>query len=614
MQKNGFEDFIRDLKQRNDLASVASRYLKVERRGRYFWCVCPFHGDKNPSLCISDDEMFYCYGCHVGGDVIKFVMMIESVEFMDAVKLLASWANVEIPNFSGGKSNSADIEQKKKRKDRLLTLLKETAMFYHNNLSKSSALPAHDYMKKRQISEGLARHFGIGYSEGYDQLPKFLLEKGYSPEEMLASGVVKQRDSKPKPFDALAGRLVFPIIDIYGNVIAFGGRTLDPNADFAKYLNTADTEIFNKRNTLYAINYLKKQRQRGPINFVIVVEGYMDTISLHKAGFTMTVASMGTALTETQAKLIKRFADKVYICYDGDAAGHNATLRGLDILKNVGLDVMVVELPDKFDPDDVIKTYGREGYQKLLDSALPLIEFKLQTIKRKFDLKSVDGRVKYLNEALVVLSSIKDSVERELYTPIVSKDAMTNIDFVRKELDLKLAGNQVEEDVERQFNAQKTTAVFEEEFETTPLVSKAEKYLLYSLVHKKPYAHFKGDVTYLFSGKHAEIYRQIKEICDTSPELNLVEELYSRFDSDETLGSLVADIVNFAAKTSEDESGEKKYYEDCLWIVYRNYLENCIKKLSEQYSAEADTVKRKEISEEIGKISAKIKKKEVDVV
>jgi DNA primase catalytic core len=246
--------------------------------------------------------------------------------------------------------------------------MKETASHYHNNLSKPSAKQALEYMEKRQLSGSVATRFGIGYADGYNDLPDYLKSKGYTVDEMLAVGVVKQKDGRV--YDPVANRVIFPIIDIYGNVIAFGGRTLESNPNFAKYLNTAETELFNKRNTLYAVNYLKKQRQLGPIPYVIVVEGYMDTISLHKAGFTMTVASMGTALTQSQAKMIKRFADKVYICYDGDSAGQNATLRGLDILRENGLDVMVVQLPDKFDPDDVIKTYGREGYQKILNEAL----------------------------------------------------------------------------------------------------------------------------------------------------------------------------------------------------------------------------------------------------
>ena len=610
MERDLFEDFKTELKQKNDLVSVASKYVQLERKGRYYWCRCPFHGEKTPSLCINDiDGMFYCYGCHVGGDVIKFVMQIESQSFVEAVKTLASWANMEVPESFESSGNGTDIALAKKRKDRLVSLMKETAKHYHDNLSKQSAGTAIEYMKKRQLEGSVAKHFGIGYADGYNDLPDFLRVKGYTNDEMLAVGVVKQKDGRV--YDPLANRLVFPIIDIYGNVIAFGGRTLEANPSFAKYLNTAETELFNKRNTLYAINYLKKQRQQGPIPYVIVVEGYMDTISLHKAGFTMTVASMGTALTQSQAKMIKRFADKVYICYDGDAAGQNATLRGLDILRENGLDVMVVQLPDKFDPDDVIKTYGREGYQKILNEALPLVEFKLKYIKNKYDMTNVDGRVKYLNEAIDVLTSLS-AVERELYTGMVSEISSTNIDFIKRELDKKIAGKPVLDEIKAKFSNVQKTEVKQEtvEEETSPVIVKAEKYVLCSILHKKPYAFFRTDVTYLFSGKRREIYKVICDIQAKNSEADLVQSLYNDYAGENQ--SMIVDIINYNAQSAEDEQNEKKYYNDCLWLIYKNYLEIQLKELTEEYSVEVDNLKRKDLSEKMKEITLKLKSKKVE--
>ena len=612
MINESIEEFKRELKQKNDIVSVASKYVQLERKGRYFWCRCPFHGEKTPSLCINDlDNMFYCYGCHLGGDVIKFVMQIESQSFVEAVKTLAGWANMEVPQSFENSSSGTDIALAKKRKDRLISLMKDAAMHYHENLKKRSAEPALEYMKKRQITDSQAKHFGIGFADGYNTLCDYLKSKGYTAEEMLAVGVAKKKDERI--YDPLANRLVFPIIDIYGNVIAFGGRTLEAKPDFAKYLNTAETELFNKRNTLYAVNYLKKQRQQGPIPYVIVVEGYMDTISLHKAGFTMTVASMGTALTQSQAKMIKRFADKVYICYDGDSAGQNATLRGLDILKENGLDVMVVQLPDKFDPDDVIKTYGREGYQKILDESLPLVEFKIKYLKSKFDLSSVDGRVKYLNEAIEVLSELSSSVERELYTPMVSEIASTNIDFIRRELDKKLAGKPILNEIKNGFSNVKKTEVKEiqDEFDNpNNLVVKAEKHVLYALIHKKPFAFFRTDVTYLFSGKRREIYKLLCSAIEKNPGANLVEELYNYYQGDDQ--SIIVDIINYGAKSAEDEQNEKKYYEDCVWIVYKNYLETKKKEIADEYQSEIDLLKKKELAKEIQDITLKIKNRKVD--
>lgn len=609
---NTFNDFINEIIQKNDIVSVCSKYVPLERKGRYYWCRCPFHGEKTASLCINDvDNFFYCYGCHTGGNVIEFVKRIESIEFMDAVKLLATWANIEVPENLSRNKNNEDFAKAKKRKDRLISLMKDTAMHYIENLKKANAKPALEYMKKRQLEGKVATHFAIGYADGYNDLPDYLKTLGYSQDEMLASGVVKQKDGKI--YDPEANRLIFPIIDIYGNVIAFGGRTLEAHPQFAKYLNTAETELFNKRNTLYAINYLKKQRQVGPIPYVIVVEGYMDTISLHKAGFTMTVASMGTALTPNQAKMIKRFADKVYICYDGDSAGQNATLRGLDILKENGLDVMVVQLPDKYDPDDVIKAYGREGYQKILDESLPLVEFKLKYLKSKYDLTNVDGRVKYLNDAIDVLAELT-SVERELYAPMVSEIASTNIDFIKRELEKKLEGKSIYEELKTKLAPTQVKEVKQDDDSISdsanPVIVKAEKYILCALLHQKPYAYFKNDATFFFSGRRREIY---KIVCDImkNPEKNVIQTIYSEFESDEHQSEIV-ELINYSAESAEDEQNEKKYYQDCLWRVYKNYLEAKRTELLEYCNNEIDNNKKKELAMQIQELSKKINSGKVD--
>ncbi len=612
MEKQAFYDFLNELKQKNDIVAIASRYVPLERKGRYYWCRCPFHGEKTPSCCINDiDNIFYCYGCHTGGDSIKFVRLIESLDFSEAVKLMAQWANMEVPDTLRDRRSGEDVAKAKKRKDRLIALMKDAALHYVANLQKPCAAAANEYIKKRQLDGNVQKHFGIGYSVNYDALVEVLGEKGYTKEEMLASGAVKQKDGG-RVYDPVANRVIFPIIDIYGNVIAFGGRSLEAKPDHAKYLNTAETELFNKRNTLYAINNLKKQRSQGPIPYVIVVEGYMDVISLHKAGFTMTVASMGTALTQSQAKMIKRFADKVYICYDGDAAGQNATLRGLDILRENGLDVMVVSLPDKFDPDDVIKAYGREGYQKLLNEALPLVEFKIEFIKQKFDLSNVDGRVKFLNEAIEVLASLSSSVERELYMPTVSEIAQTNIDFIRRELAKKIDGKPILNEIKSRFVTEKKPENQDESQEenVSPVVLKAEKYVLCAVIHKKPYAFFKTDITYLFSGKRREVYKLINGIIEKSPAANLASELYDYYEGDNQ--SMIVDIINNSAEAAEDEENEKKYYYDCLWVIYKNYLEIRLKELTDEYQAEVDNLKRKTLSEKLIDISSKLKNKKVD--
>ena len=612
VDNNSFNDFINEIIQKNDIVSVCSKYVTLERKGRYYWCRCPLHGEKTPSFCINDiDNYFYCFGCHEGGNVIKFVQKVETLEFMEAVHVLASWANIEVPENLSRDGNNVDYAKAKQRKDRLLALMKDAARHYIDNLNKPNAGPALEYMKKRQLEGGLAKRFAIGYSDGYNDLPDYLKKLGYTEEEMLTTGVVKQRDGKI--YDPEANRLIFPIIDIYGNVIAFGGRTLEKNPEFAKYLNTAETELFNKRNTLYAINYLKKQRQQGPIPYVIVVEGYMDTISLHKAGFTMTVASMGTSLTQNQAKLIKRFVNKVFICYDGDSAGQSATLRGLDILKENGLDVMVVQLPDKYDPDDVIKAYGREGYQKILDKSLPLVEFKLNYLKSKNDVASVDGRVKFLDEAINVLVSLS-SVERELYAPLVSEISATNIDFIKRELDKKLEGKSISEELKSKLTTsvrpQKAEIENNDIEDASPVIVKAEKYILCALLHEKPYAYFKNDATCLFSGVRREIYKVICDIKKNHPEKNIIQTIYNEYENANQ--SAIVELINYSAESAEDEQSEKRYYYDCLWKVYKDYLDAKMKELTDYYAEEVDNMKKKELAKQIQEIAQKLKNKKVD--
>ena len=611
MEKDSFSNFLTELRQRSDLISIASKYMQLEHKGRYYWARCPFHGEKTPSLCINEyDDFFYCYGCHVGGDVISFVMKIESLTFIEAVKLLATWANMEVPSNLSMKDGES-VEKAKERKDRLLALLKETARYYHENLSKPVAKNGIEYLNKRQLDNNLLNRFGIGFSCGFNDLPDYLKTKGFTIEEMLLAGVVKKKENTGNIYDPLAGRVIFPIIDVYGNVIAFGGRTLEAHPDFAKYLNTAETEVFNKRNNLYAINYLKKQRRNGPIPYIIVVEGYMDTISLHKAGFTMTVASMGTALTTNQAKLIKRFVNKVYICYDGDSAGQSATIRGLDILRDNGLDVLVVQLPDRFDPDDVIKTYGREGYQKCLDTALPLNEFKIKYLKSKYDLKSVDSRAKFLNECISILSNIKDSVERELYIPMVSDLSSTNIDFIRRELIKKIDGKDVEDDLNNS-GFRKTSHENAEHVEVVKGVDNnvvlAEKYILYALIHDRPYAHFKSNAEFLFSADRKDIYNLIENLRTTKTGHELVKAVYDSFEDK----SKIADIANFGAKSADDSENENRYYKDCLWVVYKNYLNDQQVDYIAKYSKEIDTIEREKLKKKLDEISSKLKSKSVE--
>ena len=402
------QEFLVTLKSKINIIDVAGGYFSLERRGGSYWACCPFHHEKTPSFAINEpDQYYHCFGCGESGDVIKLVQNIENIEFIDAVKLLAERAGMTLPQT--GFDTQKTVEQKRKR-DAILAILKDCAHFYLDNLNSGNADAHVQYILDRQIPSNIVRKFGLGASLNYNDLPTYLIKKGHAVQDMLDSGAVNTVDGRL--IDSQGGRLIYPIINAMDEVIAFGGRVLK-KTEFAKYKNTRETLVFNKSKTLYNINLLKKLRKTQTIKEVIIVEGYMDTISLYQAGFKNVVASMGTSLTQDQARILKRYTDSVLISYDGDAAGQKANMRGLEILRNEGLNVRVVPLPDGLDPDDVIKQRGAEGYQKCLDAAMPLIDFKLSALKSGYDLSKTEEKRKFVSEAVKIIKTSDSAAEQE---------------------------------------------------------------------------------------------------------------------------------------------------------------------------------------------------------
>lgn len=405
---DAFSEFIATLKEKLNIIDVVASYVSLEKRGSNYWACCPFHHEKTPSFSVSEPDQFYhCFGCGESGDIIKFVKEMENVDFMDAVKILAERAKLSMPQTNY--DNQKTVEQKRKR-DTILKILNDSAHFYLDNLNSGKADEHIEYILKRQIPANVVRTFGLGASLNFNDLPAYLIKKGYGKQDLLDSGVINSVDGRL--VDSQGGRLIFPIINAMGEVIAFGGRALK-KVNFGKYKNTKDTLVFNKSKTLYNINLLKKLKTTQTIKEVIMVEGYMDAISLYQAGFKNVVASMGTSLTQDQARLIKRYTENVLISYDGDAAGQHANLRGMEILKNEGLNVKVVPLVDNLDPDDIIKQLGTEGYQSCLDKAMPLIDFKLHALKTQYDLTKSEEKRKFVAEAIKIIKTADSAAEQE---------------------------------------------------------------------------------------------------------------------------------------------------------------------------------------------------------
>ncbi|MBQ4610290.1 MAG: DNA primase [Clostridia bacterium] len=418
------DSWMGELLSKSDIASIASEYTQLKPKGKRLWGCCPFHSEKTPSFSVSPDtQLYYCFGCHAGGSVVQFVMEMEKLTYIDAIKYLAQRAGMELPE----EVDDDRLRRERAIKERLYAACKAAAMFYHEKLMSPEGKAAQQYLAKRGIDGAIAKKFGLGYAPaGWDNLLKHLTGQGFKKEELISAGLAVKGNREGSCYDAYRDRIIFPIINTYKRVLGFGARTMGD--DIPKYLNTGDTPIFNKRNNLYAINLQKGQHNAD----LIMVEGYMDVISLYKAGVKNAVASLGTALTQQQARLIKRFVPRVYISYDGDSAGQNATLRGLDILSKEGLEVRVIVIPDGMDPDDYARKYGGEEYLSLKDKAITLNAFKLDSLMNGLDLNTADGREEYAKKACALLSELQP-VEQERYIPTVSRRTGLSAETIRRQ-------------------------------------------------------------------------------------------------------------------------------------------------------------------------------------
>lgn len=403
--------FLDELNARCDIVDLVSRYVSLKKSGSNYFGLCPFHNEKTASFSVAPDkQIFHCFGCGAGGGPIRFVMKIEGLEFPDAVRFLAKQYGMEVPE------DTADRGQRQRR-DRLLELMKEAARWFYAQLHAPRGKAPMEYFVRRSLSKRTMNNFGLGYApDSFHALLDAMTAKGYTKEELFAAGLIA-RSQKGTYYDKFRNRVMFPIIDIRGDVIAFGGRVMDDSKP--KYLNSPETMIFNKSRNLFAMNIAKKTKS----DYFLLAEGYMDVIALHQAGFDSAVASLGTSLTEEQARLLSRYTKNVIICYDADNAGQNAAQRAIDILGRAGLSVRVLRIPGAKDPDEFIKEHGAEAFRKLIERSENHIMYRLQNIQDKYDLTQDDQRVLFLKEAAREVASLDNAVEREVYTARAAKTA-----------------------------------------------------------------------------------------------------------------------------------------------------------------------------------------------
>ena len=419
-----------ELRSRSDIVQIISGYVGLKKSGRKYWGLCPFHGEKTASFSVdAEQQLYYCFGCKAGGNVINFIMDIERCSFHEAVELLAERAHIPMPEME----NDAEWEKRRTRRERLLSANREAARFYHEVLFKPEGAASLAYLRKRGLTDSVIRKFGLGAApEQWTSLTDHLLASGYTLGELSSVGltVVKDPDTpggKKRYFDMFRNRAIFPIIDMYRNVIAFGGRSL--GKEQPKYMNTSDTPVFNKRKNIYAANLLRQQRH---LPHVILVEGYMDVVSLSQFGVEGVCATLGTALTNDQARLLRRFAPEVWLGYDGDSAGQHAILRGLDILEQEGIPARVLDFPDGLDPDEFVRRDGADGFASL--PALPAAVYRLRRLKESFDLSTDEGKMNYVRKAAFVLAPL-DPVGEETYLKTLMLETGFSHDVLKQQVD-----------------------------------------------------------------------------------------------------------------------------------------------------------------------------------
>ncbi|MBP9989334.1 MAG: DNA primase [Ruminococcus sp.] len=418
------ENFLNELHSRIDIEDVISPYVNLRKAGRLLKGLCPFHNEKTPSFTVyPDSQSFYCFGCGAGGEAINFIRLAENLDYAEAVKLLCERAGMKMPEDGYNDALA-------KHRQRLLAANREAAKFFYTTMMSPEGKTGLDYFLGRRLSMQTIKHFGLGYApDSWDALLKYMTSKGYTKQELFDANLVRksEKNGKVHYYDSFKNRAMVPIIDLRGNIIAFGGRVLDDSKP--KYVNTSDTPVYKKSNGVFALNFAKN----GNPSSLIVAEGYMDVIALHQAGFTNSIACLGTALTQEQARLISRYCDEVILSYDSDEAGQKATKRAIEIFSHTGVKIRVLNLTGGKDPDEIIKTYGKEKFQSLLDGAANDIEYAILRERGKYDLETIDGKSKFLTAVADILVNA-NAIEQDMYAAKLSTEMSVSKDAIIRQI------------------------------------------------------------------------------------------------------------------------------------------------------------------------------------
>lgn len=560
------EELIDEIKNSNDIVDVISQYVILKRSGRNFFGLCPFHKEKSPSFSVSPDkQIFHCFGCGAGGNVIHFVSKIENADFKEAISILANRAGIELPTLNNYEDNKTAM-----LKTKVYEINQIAAEFYHHNLYRPTSKTAQEYIKKRKLDNKTLKSFLIGYSGNYDELYKILKQKGYKEEEILASSLVNKTDDG-KYIDRFRKRVMFPIQDIRNKVIAFGGRVLDDSKP--KYINSPENIVYSKGRHLFGLNVAKKSDLKN----IIIVEGYMDAISLYQRGITNVVASLGTALTETQGRLLRRYSERVTIGYDSDGAGQAATLRGLEILQNIGCDVRILQISGAKDPDEYVIKYGPERFLKCVEQAISLVEFKVKMLKQNLNLENINDKIKFLNEVAKILANVTNSIERELYIEKIAAEYKVSKESIYGEVNkLIYAKNTGEKILEKPIIKKE---VKKEKPKIDEAIVKRENLIIYLLINYPQ-----------------ESYSKIKNIVlEQDIKLEANQKIFKKMYEEIEKGNINIDILN----CFEEEDIINHISAIMSYDFEISDLNKCIEDIANTYEKEKLINRRQEILESL---------------
>ena len=587
------DELIEEIRTNNDIVDVISKYVTLKRSGRNFFGLCPFHKEKSPSFAVSPDkQIFHCFGCGAGGNVIHFISKIEGLDFKDTLELLANRANIELPTLE----NSED-DKTARLKSKVYEINKIAAEFYHENLYKPTSKMAQEYIKKRKLDNRTLKAFLIGYAGNFNELYLLLKQKGFTEEEMLASSLVKRTDNGGY-MDSFRKRLMFPIQDVRERVIAFGGRVLDDSKP--KYINSPENIVYSKGRNLFGLNVAKKHDTKR----IIIVEGYMDAISLYQRGITNVVASLGTAMTESQGRLLRRHSEQVILGYDADGAGQAAILRGMEILQNLGCDIRVLQIEGAKDPDEYVLKYGPERFQRCVDNSISLVEFKVKVLLKELNIENTNDKIKFLNEIAKILSKITNQIEREIYVDKIAREYKISKEAIYAEINkLIYKDNQGSKKLEKKV----ITMELKEESKTNISEStlKKEKLVIYLLINEYSKSYEKIVKLITVNDIQDETNRQIlKKMYEEFQKGNINTNQIVDWFQDENIISRITEIMAEDFEITD----VNKAIDDLINVYEKQKLVNRRNEILKQLDTEKNVENMKELEKELNDIILKLAK------